>query len=163
MQSDPPRSWRASVHRNDKFILIATVSGYRSSILDYQGVAHHLDLKASDEQLGQALADAMQYSRFVLPEEDPELYDYERLRERYSSWWKGLMRRYRYTSRRNLLKDMMYCLSERVGGEISFRPFRHAATQEWHGLPDESTVRVSAKSSAGEIGAVLRLALDRCV
>lgn len=155
---------RARALKNEKFICIETYSGYRCSQSDPIGVQHLLHLDVSDENLGLAVRDALVRSRFVLPREDPELYDPKRIDERYSAKVERLISLYKYKSRRDLFRNMISCDIEMYGGKIEILPSFHDQLEGWSGdgISDDDCVTLSAEDSAAAIGAALRLAFSRC-
>lgn len=52
---------------NNDFICIQTFSGYASCRADYLGAKNSLSRDAADNEVGEALLDALSKSRFVLP------------------------------------------------------------------------------------------------
>lgn len=160
-----PRAWWCAAFVNEDFICIETYSGYRSSQHDPRGAEHFLNPDASDHELGEAVFDALKHSRFVLPREDPELYDYKLAKERYSDWVASLMARYAYKTKRALFKNMKYCNIKSEGGVITIRPTYHEKLEAWSGdgISKDDYVVLPATSSEANIGAALRLALSRCV
>ena len=160
----PKASWCAA-YANEEFICITTYSGYRSSRRDPQGAQHHLRPEASDEELGLAVIDALKHSRFILPKDDPDLYDYRRAGERYKAWIADLMSRYGYETKRALFKNMDYCHVKSSKGFMTIRPSFHERLEGWSGdgiSPDDNVV-LSSDSVPEEIGAGLRLCFSRCI
>jgi hypothetical protein len=174
MNYDVTGSW-ANADCNGDFILVETVSGYRGPAhREPKGKQHFLALDSSDEQLGQAVIDALAYSRLVLPaprtdvwihpdtEFDMELYDYRQVVERLKAWNKDLMTRYGYKTKRALFKSMDHCGIERKGRKIAISPYRHIALQAWEPFDESANVVIPADGSPAEIGSALRLAFSRC-
>jgi hypothetical protein len=155
---------QAAVYKNDDFFCIKTFSGYRSSHVDPKGKHHLLELNASDEALGVALLDALAHSRFLLPEEDPELFDYQLGAERYHAWVAAIRKQYGYKSKRAMFKNMSSCGVEKVSSLITIRPRAHETLEGWggEGINKEDYVVLPDSSSSAELGAALRLAFSRC-
>ena len=176
MTNNVIRTAWANVKANGKFICIKTYSGYGSCRADPRGAVHWLTPSASDEEMGTALLDALSKSRFVLPGPrtdvwvhpdatfDAELYDLKKLGERYENWVESIKVRYGYTARRPIFKDMKSCSVMARLGKITMRPSHHEKLEAWsgEGISEDAYVIVSEDSSPGEIGAGVRLVLDRC-
>lgn len=112
--------------------------------------------------MGIALLNALSRSRFLLPKDDPELFDFEKVEERYDAWIRELLQLYGYTSKRRALQDLMLCCVKREADEIAIEPTQHTKLEEWEGLGPDDTVRVPAVSPPVAIGSAVRKALDRC-
>ncbi|MEN4922751.1 contact-dependent growth inhibition system immunity protein [Achromobacter spanius] len=166
----------ANVKANSKFICIQTYSGYASCRADHRGAVHWLTPTASDEEIGTALLNALSKSRFVLPGPrtdvwvhpdatfDAELYDLKKLGEGYTNWVESIKLRYGYTQRKLIFKDMKSCSFMARLGKIIMMPSHHEKLEAWsgEGISEDAYVIVSGDSSPSEIGAGVRLALDRC-
>ncbi len=72
MSSVPEAAW-AIVKRNPKVWVVYTLSGYGLKTFDPEGRRHVLPLAVSDADLGAALLDALAHSRFVPPQDQPDL------------------------------------------------------------------------------------------
>jgi hypothetical protein len=164
----------ASVKFNDDFYCVNTYSGYRMYRLDYRGRQFLLSSDVSDEDLGRAILDAQQVSRFVAPEArkdeewpkevefDMELFDYDKYNQRYKAWIEELMLFKGYKTKRKLMIYMRSCGVVRRDGVHIFMPTiddkEHCCAFEtnWEGnitLPDTANAR--------EVGETLRLAFSR--
>ncbi|MCE0828995.1 CdiI family contact-dependent growth inhibition immunity protein [Buttiauxella sp. A2-C2_NF] len=174
--NDIVKSAWASVKMNADFICVETYSGYRSNQYDPQGVQHLSPPDVGDKELGEMVKDALAHSRFVLsaprtdvwihPEVtfDSELYDYKATAERYAEWIRKLMDRYGYKTKRALFKDMKSCEIRCANEVITITPSWHEKLEMWSGdrISDVDHVILSMDSPSAEIGAGLRLALNRC-
>jgi len=170
-----PRAW-ANVKLNKEFFCIQTYSGYRMSQADHRGAMHLLAPDASDQEVGEALLDALSKSRFVLPEPrtdvwihpeatfDSGLYDFEATEQRYKDWISQLMSQYGYKTKKALFKDMKSCSVESKEGQTTIRPSRHEKLEGWGGTGKGGSdyVVISTNSTPAEVGAALRLAFSRC-
>ncbi|WP_175019810.1 contact-dependent growth inhibition system immunity protein [Burkholderia contaminans] len=161
------KPWRgAAIYRNKDFILIETHSGYRSSIADPDGAKHYLDTNVGDETLGRCLNDALLKSRFITPQqraENPLFFDFRLVGENYKKWVDGLLARYEYKTKQALFKKMILCHAKVADGVLTLDPNRHDKLEAWEGLGDDEKVTLPFDSSEAEIGAALRVALDRCI
>jgi len=155
---------RASALKNKEFICIETFSGYGSSMQDPKGSQHLLSPDADDSELGAAALDALGRSRFVLPEEDSDLFDYKLKAERYAAWVEKLIVAFGYGTKYELFKNMISCDLESKNGLITLFPTNHDELEGWSGdgISKEDYVVISANSSAEEVGAALRVGFSRC-
>lgn len=114
--------------------------------------------------MGAALLDALAHSRFLLPEEDPELFDYQLGVERYHAWVAAIRKQYRYKTKRAMFKNMHCCQIEKVSGVITIEHNRHETLEGWggEGINKEDYIVLPDTSSAAELGTALRLAFSRC-
>ncbi|MCM3774398.1 contact-dependent growth inhibition system immunity protein [Priestia aryabhattai] len=55
------------------------------------------------------------------------------------------------------------CHAKVVDGVLTLDPNRHDKLEAWEGLGDDAKVILPSDSSEAEIGAALRVALDRCI
>ncbi|WP_175711588.1 contact-dependent growth inhibition system immunity protein [Burkholderia ambifaria] len=161
------KPWRgAGIYRNQDFILIETQSGYRAIVRDPEGAAHYLETGVDDETLGNCLIDALSKSQFVTPEERstrPNVFDFRLVAEGYKAWVAEVLERYGYKTKQALFKKMVLCHARVIDGVLSLGPTRHDKLEAWEGLGDEEKVVLPFDSSEAEIGAALRVALDRCI
>lgn len=156
---------RAGVYANEAFICIETCSGYRSCIADPSGRQFLLSPSASNAELGSAILEALACSRFVLPEQAPELFDYRLITSRYAEWAEKLRSAYRFKSKRALFKNMIHCSIERDDDSLRIEPTTHEKLESWSGagIGPEDHVVVSTAASPGDLGAALAMALERCL
>lgn len=158
----PFTQW-AEINRTEKFISIEPLSGYRMVVREDEGYILYLPPDANDDALGDALLNALDKSRFVLPDDDPGLLKAERYMRCYRNWQKDFMRRYGYKTKRDAYKNMSWCRAKRCEGKITIQPHhRREKPEEWDRLSPEQNVVISETRDAAVVGAALRLALDRC-
>jgi|SRR5690606_17949918 len=153
---------RASAKRTEKFIFIATYSGRGLLAMDADGAGHVLSVDASDDELGVAVLDAIERSRFLQPEEARRFLSPDQVKKNHDDWIKEMLNLFSYTSRRDLFRGMKSCDIRLVDGEIVICPTEHPKLEAWEVLGDEMMIRVSGGASSSEIGAVLRTGFDRC-
>ena len=169
-------NWAGAVCNGD-FFSIETYSGFRGgSHADFRVPEYRSAFDAADEQLGQAVINALSKSRWVLgvpragsvyPPElefDKELYDNNLSAERYKKWVAEIMTAYGYKTRRALFQKFNLCRIEKYNNDIKFVPYHHEKLEAWgreknDGIED---VIIPADSTPAEIGATLRLAFSRC-
>jgi hypothetical protein len=164
--TDPvKRNFQASASENGDFVCIETYSGYRGGVRDYLGKQHLLPPDATDAKLGHAVIDALAHSRFVLPQQDMVLYDYEQMKRHYADWIKNLQSRYRYKSKRALFSNMRSCMIKSQDGTLTIMPSNHDRLEGWSGdgITKDDWVILPADSPPQAIGAALRLAFSRCI
>lgn len=175
---DVVRGWYAGIYANHDLISIKTYSGYSGGgVGDYKGKEHLLPPGASTPELGAALRDALAHSRFVLPapvkdvwvhpdvEYDLDLYELDKVLQRYKDWVARLMATYGYKTKRALFKDMKNCSVALLNGAIKIRPSYHEKLEAWdgEGITPDDHVLISEKSTDAELGEAIRLALSRCL
>jgi len=160
-RTQEPFKKTATVYKSEKFICVDPLSG--ANILKYleddESCRFYLVPDATDEALGQALLAALHRSRFV---DEREFFDPERAKRAEANWQKEAMRRYGYKTKRDVYKNLDWCLAKISDGKISFRPHHHDKLDSWRSLPPDQTVVIPATDDAVAVGAALRLALDRC-
>ena len=158
----PFMQW-AEIHRTERFISFEPLSGYSLVVREDEGYVIYLPPDAGDDALGAALLKVLDKSRFILPDDDPNLLEWRRYRKCGQNWHKDVMRRYGYKTKRDLYKHMNWCRAKRSEGTISIQPHqRRDKPGEWRWLPPEQKVVIPATRDAAAVGAALRLALDRC-
>lgn len=164
---DPVHGKWASAFFNGDFFLVEAKSGYRNCVSDPERYQCHLAAGATDEELGQAVAEALVQSRFVTPENSEEfdrLFDPSRIAASYAAWIASLLERYQYKSKNPLFKKMLLCNISLVAGEIKISPTIHKKLELWgrekgDGIED---VFIALESPAEKIGQALRMAFGRC-
>lgn len=164
------RAW-ADVKVNKDFIFIQTHSGWWTGGLpDPLGKQFYLEHTVSDEELGQALADALAASRMIDPAAaraagDNFYHGRERVEPDGHKWIAQTMEKYAYKTKRAMFKDMKSCYVRLNNDMISLQPSHHVKLEAWDGagLTAEDNVVIPETSSPVEIGAALRLALSRCL
>lgn len=127
-----------------------------------EGRVIYLPPDVSDDVLGQALLRALEQSRFVWPLDEPDLFKHERYMQCYRNWQKDFMLRYGYKTKREAYENMDWCKAERSEGNISIKPHKRDKPEYFKDLPLDRTVVILAADNAANVGAALRLALDRC-
>jgi hypothetical protein len=173
MTNEVVRGYWASVYCNDDFICVKTNSGYRGGTdIDPKGSQNFIPGDASDENIGLAVVAALMHSRWVLraPREgstyppevefDSEL-NFEKGMERYAEWVEFLMSSYNYKTKKALFKNMKNCSIEKKSGCITFKPSYHEKLEAWSGTGED--VVIADPSTIVEVGAALRMALNRCI
>lgn len=167
----------AAAYLNAGLVCVETWSGYRGGERrDYKGKIHRLDASVSDENLGLAIIDSLEHSRWLLgsPREgfvpppglefDMEQYDYKLVAEKNVQWINDLMKHYGYKTKRALFKGLLRCGIELKNGTIKITPMRRSGAEGWEDLGEdnEGVVEIPAESLSADIGAALRVAFSRC-
>ena len=153
----------AAIFRNNQFVSISTRSGSGVLGMDPQGAHHLLPPDATDEVLGHALLDALSKSRSISWGEDPAL-SIQGLMATNKIWQQSLMDQFKYKNRQQLFKNMISCKVRLADGFITMKPLRHEGLEGWGGMKDPTlNVVISGEVPPSEIGAALRLTLDRCI
>ena len=157
----PFTQW-ADVHSTERFISIEPMSGYRRALPENEAHVIYLPPNASDDVLGRALLEALDRSRFIWPDDEPEFFEWKRFTQCSRNWQEDFMRRYGYRTKREAYNNMDWCRAERSEGKISIEPHKRDKPEYFRDLPPDRTVVVPAMDDAAAAGAALRLALDRC-
>lgn len=163
MTGEPSRVDRASAKANDDFIDLRTLSGYRLALLDPAGKHYHFAPDVGDVELGNAVIDVLDASRFLEHGEATALR--ANVEKTYEAWVAATISRHRYKNRHGMFRSMRSCSIERGGGIIRIIPSCHEKLEGWSGdgiSPDDHII-ASCGQTAGEIGASLRLAFERCL
>jgi hypothetical protein len=157
-----PFSQWATVHRTERVISIEPLSGYAIIQREDDGYVINLAPSATDEEMGRALLEVLDRSRFIWPP-DPAFSEAERYMRCFRNWQAETMRRYGYKTKRDFYKHMDWCRIRRTQGKISIQPHKRGARPEhWEDLPREMDVVIPETNDASAVGAALRLALERC-
>jgi len=157
-----PFNQRADVFRTERFLSVEPLSGYISFHYEDSGFVIYLVADANDLELGAALLQALDRSRFVWPYDEPELFDWQRNHRCYRNWQQQVMRLYGYKSKRELHKRLDWCRVERSQGKITLQPHRRHKPGYFDDLPKERDLVIPETRDAVIVGAALRTALDRC-
>lgn len=163
MSNDEQCFWAGALF-NGVFFCVETYSGLGLIGRDLLGAQHLLGPDSEDEELGEALADALSKSRTLTLDEYGEFFDYKKGEIQHKDWLKTLMERYCYKTKRAMFKNMKSCNIESQNGTITIRPSHHEKLEAWSGdgISESDYVVIPADSSPAEIGAALRLAFSRC-
>jgi hypothetical protein len=157
----PFAQW-ADIERTDRFISVEPRSGYRRILPEDDGFVIYLAPDAADEELGRALLECLDKSRFIWPPDEPQFFDADRIMECYRKEQNDFIRRYGYKTKREAYKNMDWCRAERSEGKISIQPHKRDKPEYWQDLPPDSTVAIPVTTDAAAAGAAMRRALDRC-
>ncbi len=161
--NDVPFRQKANIYQNEKFFMVLPLSGYRRFLPEDE--VFYIDLKpdVAEAALGQALLQALDKSRFIHPHDDPGFFEADRIVAADKRWHQHFMRLYRYKTKRDAYKNMLYCLAERSEGKISITP--HESDEKpgyWWDRPADKTVIIPATDDPVLVGAAVKLALSRC-
>lgn len=163
MPSDKlPFTQRACVHKNDVFVAVDPLSGYRRSRREDSVDIIFLEPAAADEALGRALLEALDQSRFVDPRDD-YFFEPTGFVATEKLWHEKIMKRFRYKTKRQIYKNMRYCYAERREGTLSIRPYgRDPRPGYIKILPEDQEVIIPETRDLATVGAALALVLSRC-
>lgn len=152
----------ADVCRTKRFLSVEPLSGYIRFLCENNSFVIYLSPEANDQELGRALLEALDRSRFIWPDDEREFFDSERNRQCYRNWQQEVMRRYGYKTKRDLYENMDWCRVERSERKITIQPHKRDKPEYFTDFPRERDVIISETRDAATAGAALRLALDRC-
>jgi len=165
MEFNQDQDYWASVYYTKEFLCIDTYSGLGRAGRDPLFPSRLLQPDASDHDIGETILQALSDSRTLnVLEERIAFFDLEKGKTQYAAWIAMLMEKYGYKSKKALFKDMKNCGIHCLNGVITISPTRHEKLEGWgrekgDGIED---VILPADSASAEIGAGLRLALNRC-
>lgn len=154
-----------SVYRNKKLISVETKSGYRLLLGDFRADELRLLPDVANEKLGEAVIQSLAKSRQVSREEDPELWDNQKREARYKAWIQDIMETYGFRTKAAMFKGMVACHVEYLGNDIVMKPTKRVRGDGFEGTlrREKDYVIIPKDSSHEDIGANLRIALDRCI
>ena len=153
----------AVVFRNNRLVSISAQSGLGMLGFDLQGAHFLLPPNAADEVLGNALLGALSNSRRISPQEDPS-FSNQGIMAANKIWQQSLMDQFEYKTRKQLYENMISCDVRLFDNFITMTPLRHEGLEGWGGMKDPTlNVVISGEAPPSEIGAALRLTLDRCI
>jgi hypothetical protein len=163
MSGEPAKVDRATAKANVDFIDLRTLSGYRLALIDPVGKHYHFSPTVSDVELGSAVVSVLDASRFIEPGEAASLR--ANVNTIYEDWVVTTLTKHGYKNRREMFRSMRSCSLERSSDIIKIIPSCHEKLEGWsgNGITPEDHVVVSGAQTAGEIGAALRLAFERCI
>jgi hypothetical protein len=156
---------RAQGTDNGDFLAVSTRSGNAGvHRLDPLGNDYLLAPNVSEEDLGNAVLDALAHSCFLEYKEHPGWYDSEDAKKQNDERVATLMTRYGYKKRSSLFSSMELCAIELVEGVITIRPNKHVKSEVWEQrTPDlDKNLTIAADSPPAEIGAALKEGFRRC-
>ena len=159
VEPPPFRRW-ATVFKSNRYIAIASLSGYRRTVPDPDALRLFLDPDASNTALGDGLLQALARSRFLVP--PSPLYGPDEIDRNYAAWCEELVSRYGYSSKRRALENALNCFIWQEGDEITIEPMRRGRADWWHAIEGEPNVVIPTGAGPEEAGAALRHALSRC-
>lgn len=158
----PFTQW-VDILRTEKFISVEPRSGYRRALRENNGDIRYLPPDSADEALGRALLEMLDKSRFIWPPDERDFFNAKRIMQTEESWYKDVMGRYAYKTKRDLYKHMGWCRVKRSEGKISIQPHqRREKPGEWRWLPPEQSIVIPETRDAAAVGSAARLAFDRC-
>jgi hypothetical protein len=161
--TDVPFTQWAALNAAERFISVTPLSGYRRHLPEDENHTIYLEPDAADAPLGLAVLETLNRSRFIHPHSDRAFFQMDRILAADKRWHEDFMKRYRYKTKRDAYKNMLYCLADRREGRISIKPHkRDVKPGLWWDLPPEKTVVIPETDDAGIVGAAMRLALSHC-
>ncbi|NRN30891.1 contact-dependent growth inhibition system immunity protein [Photorhabdus heterorhabditis] len=164
MNKHPDQGLNAGAKFNGDFYSIQTHSGNGLLGVDPLGSKHLLQPFVSDQELGNAVFDALSKSRVIPIDECGDYFDHDVNDKQYKNWITEMMGSYGYRSKRQLFRKMNNCDICLLDGVITIMPYGHEKLELWtgQGIVESDYVIIPADSSPAEVGAALRLAFSRC-
>lgn len=150
---------------NKKIIAVETMSGDGLLLSDFRAGEKRFCPDVENQMLGEAVVEALAKSRHVSREEDPELWDNEKLDARYRAWIEDIMETYAFRTKTAMFKGMVLCHVEYLGNDIVMKPRKRTRGDGFEATlrREKDYVIIPKDSSHEDIGANLRIALDRCI
>lgn len=160
--NDFPLKKTVGVENNGDFISIQAYSGYDSMMPDPTATEYFFVADVLNETLGTAVLEAFKQCRLLSYEEARILA--RETDQLYADWIQKTISRYGYNTRRELFVNMKTCLIEYHENVLVFLPSHHEELEMWvgHSVEYEKRIKIPVHSSAAEVGATLRLALNHC-
>jgi hypothetical protein len=154
-----------SVYRNKKLISVKTMSGDGLLLGDFRAGEKRFLPDVENQMLGEAVAEALDKSRHVSREEDPDLWDKQKHEARYLAWIQDIMATYGFRTKSAMFKGLVLCHVEYSDSHIVMKPTKRTRGDGFEGTlrREKDYVTIPKDSGHEEIGANLRLALDRCI
>lgn len=167
------RRYTADIYINTMCIAINTSSGYGLSILDDKGREFILPKTTPEADIGNALREAIQASRWVLAEYrndvampvgveiDPDLYDLEKSKTRYEAWKQRLLD-FCGCSKAKLFKPMYSISAELIDDVLTLSPSKQVKPEAWDGVDADIEIKIDINSSNELIGKAVSETLTHC-
>jgi len=152
---------RAGVKRTPASIAVYAVSGRGLLSSDPQSFIVTLPGNASDEDVGLAVSQALDASRFLSTEEASIFFRREEASKRSEEIILALMTTSNINNRRAFFKDVKLCHISCRSEALYFEPTRRHGAEGFEGLGAESSLSLPSTASISDIGAALASALDR--
>jgi hypothetical protein len=150
----------ATIHKTGKFICVEPLSGVNGLTYREDGYCRvFLDPYAPNDDLGRALLDALNKSRFV---NSKEFLNRDRAERVYQDWENDFVTRYQYGSLREACTNMDWCGARMSETTISIEPHKRDEPGSWRSLSRDKRVVIPVTTDPVVAGAALREALDRC-
>jgi len=120
---------------------------------------------ADNEVIGLAILTALHNSRPVYADELPVICDYKRSKEIYNYNINKMMKEFKCKTKGELMRKTKSVSVYKIGNSIYFSPSRQEKLSSWSGIPADRAEKIIIpfSSAPAEVGATLRLALDRCI
>jgi hypothetical protein len=151
------KDWIKSVcvNKNDDFLYIVTLSGYRAPSYDTASPGSFLMANADDEEVGRTLLSSIDRSRFFSLEEAKIAW--EQNGNIYENWIKNTMKS-------AMFKAMSYCYIRKERDGFLFIPYHHRALTAWenNNETEANKFTIPLTATAAEMGAALRRCLALC-
>src|SRR3984957_19093354 len=108
----PFRQW-AIINQTDRATVVSPLSGYRRHLFEDDPLAIYLEPNPTEDELGLAVLESLNISRFVDPRIDGTFFKADRIVAADKRWHADFMRRFRYRSLRLAYENMLCCLAKR--------------------------------------------------
>lgn len=158
---DENKEYEARACLTDEFLCLETFSGSGLYCSDPAYPCQLLPFDSDNARIGYEVLQILKNSRIFTQEESDEYLYFESMQARYDVWVSGLMRKYKYKTKRALFKNMKSCQIICVDNIINILPTRHTRLEQWD-WHDNDVIRLPVTSEPEEIGSALRQAFECC-
>jgi hypothetical protein len=153
----------ASIYANNDFFCIDTESGYIGKRPDPDVPSVFCAPNVSNVELGNIILSALSKSRCIPRDEAIAFGNFTDVVQKYKIWVEETMAAYGYKTKAAMFKKMEHCSISLIDGTIKILPLKHVKLEAWEGFDDASrVVLIPHFSSPEEIGAAVRVAIQRC-
>lgn len=167
---EPPRGRWACVYRSPRFVSIESMAGYGGMVSDPKGVTYFLAADSSSAAIGRDVMRALAESRFVPPDDEPDLYDYQDIDRRFDRWIAAVIARFGLASRSQVLADLEHCGVSMRNGNIYLLPYQQNKPDgqvnsvfDWDNMDQSQTITIKDTVSPEALGDAINVALARSV
>jgi hypothetical protein len=109
----PFTQW-AITNQTEKATIVCALSGYRRHVFEDEPRSTYLGPDPTEEDLGRALLESLNTSRFVDPRIfEPDFDDWRRIVAADKRWHEDFMKHVGYKTLRQAYKNMIQCIAER--------------------------------------------------
>jgi CDI immunity protein len=158
----PEQGKNAEVRWKGVDLIVSALSGHRALRIDYDVPPAFVSIESSDEILGRAVLDTLAQSRVVPIQEVDEFFNRAVTGPMYEKRVKDLMAHFGSRNKSQLFKGMRLCHVNMDSTKIRISPNERKRADHWQGLGVDQDIQILVSATVSEVGAAVRLGLDRC-